>query len=387
MKEFLEKYGELFNANSKSYRKFLEAVIDDVSGIVLYVALALAVAVFVWAVIIRNRDEKYLAAARKTMLGVVIGFSVGVIAVLGTFKLYAETLDEDFNPGNLLLVAGLFVLIVAAIISVVLLNNRPCRKWVAVGFATSIVAYVIVLLCVVQPTDSSFVPGIPVYDELQGAFVSSEGSSWLMYLVSAVLVCSIAVLSAVDGKHTPFDTKALTYAAICIAISFALSYIKFFSMPQGGSVTFASMLPLALYSYMFGTRKGVVAGVVYGLLQFVQSPQMYQPMQVLLDYPIAFASIGLAGIGRKMKFLRGNVQLEFALGTLVAVLFRYVAHTISGYFVFYSWATGDSPLVYSLVYNSYVAVDLAIVVVMGVIALSSRNLRRTVLSVDKSEIV
>lgn len=383
MKEFLENYGESYNSNPKSYRKFLEAVIDDVSSIALYIALAFAVALIVWAVVIRNRDEKYLAAARKTMLGIVIGFSVGVIVILGAFGLYAETLKDDFNLGNLLFVAGLFVLIIAAVVSVVLLRNRPCRKWVVLAFGVAIVAYVVVLLCVVKPSDSSFIPGIPTYDETVGAFVSSEGSSWLMYVVSGLLVAAIVILALVDGKHSAFDTKSLTYAAICIAISFALSYIKFFSMPQGGSVTFASMLPLALYSYMFGTRKGVIAGVVYGLLQFVQSPQMYQPMQVLLDYPIAFASIGLAGIGRKMKFLKGSVQLEFALGTLVAVLFRYIAHTISGYFVFYSWATGDSPLVYSLVYNSYVAVDLAIVIVMGVVALSSRNLRRTVLAVDK----
>lgn len=382
MKEFLEKYGELFNSNPKSYRKFLEAVIDDVSGIALYLALAFAVAIVVWAVVVRNRDEKYLASSRKTMLGLVVGFSVGVIVVLGTFNLYAETLDEDFSLGNLLLIAGLFVWAVAAVVTYVIVRHRPCRKWVALGFGMAIVAYVIVLLCVVQPADSSFNPGVPTYDETQGTFVSAEGSSWLMYLVSAVLVVAIAVLALLDGKHTPFDTKSLTYAAICISISFALSYIKFFSMPQGGSVTFASMLPLALYSYMFGTRKGVIVGVVYGLLQFVQSPQMYQPMQVLLDYPIAFASIGLAGIGRKMKFLKGNVQLEFALGTLVAVLFRYVSHTVSGYFVFYSWATGDSPLLYSLVYNSYVVVDLAIVIVMGVLALSSRNLRRTVLAAD-----
>ncbi len=386
MKEFLEKYGELFNSNPKSYRKFLEAVIEDISAIALYVALAFAVALVVWAVVIRNRDEKYLASARKTMLGLVVGFSVGVIVVLGAFNLYAETLDEDFNLANLLLVAGLFVLAVAAIVVYVIVRRRPCRKWVALGFGVAIVAYVIVLLCVVQPADSSFVPGIPTYDETQGTFVSTEGSSWLMYLVSAILVVAIVALALLDGKHAPFDTKSLTYAAICISISFALSYIKFFSMPQGGSVTFASMLPLALYSYMFGTRKGVIAGVVYGLLQFVQSPQMYQPMQVLLDYPIAFASIGLAGIGRKMKFLKGNVQLEFALGTLVAVLFRYISHTVSGYFVFYSWASGDSPLVYSLVYNSYVAVDLAIVMVMGVLALSSRNLRRTVLAADATTV-
>lgn len=379
MKEFLEKYGEAFNADPKSYRKFLQAVISEVSGIVLYIALALVVALAIWAVVVRNKDESYLSSTRKIMLGVVLGFSFGVIAVLGTFKLYAETLDEDFNLANLLLIVGLFVLVLVAVFTCYALRNRSWKKWLTLGFAVAVAAYVVVLLCVVQPADSSYTPGVPTYDETLGTFVSTQGSSWLMYLVCGVLVAAIVVLALLGNKGEPFDTRSLTYAAICISVSFALSYVKFFSMPQGGSVTFASLLPLALYSYMFGTRKGVVAGVVYGLLQFVQSPQFYQPMQVLLDYPIAFASIGLAGIFRNAKFLKG-VQIKFALGTIIAVLFRYVSHTISGYFVFYSWSAGQNPLVYSLVYNSYVAVDLAIVLVMGVVALSSRNLQKTVLA-------
>ncbi len=379
MKEFLQKYGEAFNADPKSYRKFLQAVISDVSGIVLYIALALMVVLAVWAIAVRNKDEVYLSSARKLMLGVVLGFSFGVVAVLGTFKLYAETLDEDFNLANLLLIVGLFALVLVAVFACYALRNRPWKKWLTLGFAVAVAAYVVVLLCVVQPSDSSYTPGIPTYDETLGTFVSTQGSSWLMYLVCGILVVAIVILALLGNKSAPFDTRSLTYAAICISVSFALSYVKFFSMPQGGSVTFASLLPLALYSYMFGTRKGVVAGVVYGLLQFVQSPQFYQPMQVLLDYPIAFASIGLAGIGRNAKFLKG-VQLKFAFGTIVAVLFRYASHTISGYFVFYSWSAGQNPLVYSLVYNSYVAVDLAIVLVMGVVALSSRNLQKTVLT-------
>ena len=362
MKEFLEKYGELFDANQKSYRKFLEAVTDVVANVALYVTIALAAILVVWAIVIRNRDERELAYARKTMVGIVIGYAAGVITVLGSFRLYAEIMAGNVT-WQLWLIVGLMALVAVGIAVTVVLQkkNISCYKWVALGFAIAFLAYVVVLVCVVKP-EEDYVPL----------------SNWQMYLFSAILVAGIVVLALVGGGSSEYDTKSLTYAAICVALSFALSYIKFFSMPQGGSVTFASLLPLALYSYMFGTRKGVIAGVVYGLLQFVQSPQFYQPMQVLLDYPIAFGAIGLAGIGRKMKFLKGNVQAEFVVGTAIAVLLRYVSHVLSGYYVFYTWAGDQHPLVYSLVYNTYTLVDLAIVLVMGVLALSSKSLRRIV---------
>lgn len=383
MKEFFEKYGELFEQNPKSYRVFLESVTDVVASIALYVALAVAFVLVLWAVVIRNRDEQYLAGARKIMLGIMIGFTVAVIAVLGSFRLYAEIIAEHFTWHGWLLV-GLFVLVVAAVTTTVVLHSQGKKgyKWAALAFSVAILIYVVVVLCVVKPVDDSYVPGIPTIDASGEGYVVAEGSSWLMYVVSAVLVVAIAVLALLGGNNSEFNTKSLTYAAICVSLSFALSYIKFFSLPQGGSVTFASLLPLALYSYMFGTRKGVVAGAVYGLLQFVQSPQFYQPMQVLLDYPIAFAAIGLAGIGRKMKFLKGNVRLEFALGTTIAVLFRYVSHVLSGYFVFYAWSGSQHPLAYSLAYNSFTMVDLAVVLVVGIVALSSRTLRKAVVSAD-----
>ena len=127
---------------------------------------------------------------------------------------------------------------------------------------------------------------------------------------------------------------------------------------------------------MFGIRKGVLAGLVYGMLQFIQSPQVYEPMQVLLDYPIAFGGIGLAGIGRNLKFLKGNIVAEFCFGAVVAGLMRYMAHVISGYYVFYSYSSFDNYLVNSLVVNTIVLVDLAIVIVAGVITVSSPQMTR-----------
>lgn len=347
---------------------------DLLATIALYVTIAVGVALIVYAIVIRNRDEAQLAAARKLSVGIVVGYSVGIISVLGSLKLIGKILDEDINQ-NFWLMIGLFALVAVGVVVTVVLHkkNIAAYKWVGLAFAVAFLAYAIVIVCVIPAKKEK-------YDPL---------SVWQMYLFSAVLVAVIVFLATFFGKKSRYNVKAITYAAICISLSYALSYIKFFSLGQGGSITFASLVPLALYSYMFGTRRGVIAGVVYGMLQFVQSPQFYQPMQVLLDYPIAFGAIGVAGMARNFKCLKGNVRAQFVLGTTIAGLLRFVAHTISGYYVFSSWnwdPTRFSALGYSLLYNLITIIpDLAIVLIVGALTLTSKQVRRVVLSADADE--
>lgn len=351
-----------------------DKLFDLLASIALYITIAVALALIIYAIVIRNRDEEYLIRARRLSVGIIVGYSVGIISVLGSFKLIGYILDEKVNA-NFWLMIGLFALVAVGIVTTVVLQKKKLSayKWVGLGFAVAFLIYAIVLVCVI-PSKSTY------YDPL---------SKWQMYLFSAVLVALIVFLAIFFGKKSQYNVKSITYAAICISLSFALSYVKFFSLGQGGSITFASLVPLALYSYMFGTRRGVIAGVVYGMLQFVQTPYFYQPMQVLLDYPIAFSAIGLAGMARNFKFLKGNVRAQFVFGTTIGGLLRFVAHVISGYYVFSSWnwdPTRFSSLGYSLLYNLITIIpDLAIVLVVGVLVLSSKQVRRIVLSADADE--
>lgn len=202
----------------------------------------------------------------------------------------------------------------------------------------------------------------------------------VLYISAAVLIILAIVLAFVcDKGKKGFDTRSISYAAICIAMSFALSYIKFFSMPQGGSVTFASLLPLMIYSYMFGTKKGVFAGFIYGILQAIQDPWIIHPAQFLLDYPVAFCFIGLAGMFANVKALEKYPQVKFALGAVVASILRYVSHIISGVFAFASWTPeGMSVWEYSLAYNSFVFIDILIVIVAGVLVFSSKAFNKQI---------
>ena len=173
-------------------------------------------------------------------------------------------------------------------------------------------------------------------------------------IVTVGLLIYLAVRPQKAGKA---DVRALTYGALCMAMSFVLSYIKLWSMPLGGSVTLASMLPLLWYSNRFGVKNGLMAGAAYGLLQLIQKPEIYHWVQVLLDYPLAFMMLGLAGSVKNLQ-----------LGSLVGVAGRWVCHILSGAIFFAEWVPEGwrNAWVYSAAYNgAYLLADLAICIVLS----------------------
>lgn len=132
------------------------------------------------------------------------------------------------------------------------------------------------------------------------------------------------------------------YAGLCISIAFILSYIRIYRWPQGGSITLVSMLPMFVFSYLFGPAAGISAGAAYGILQLIQDPYILHPVQVILDYVIAFAALGLAG------YFPGNISL----GVLIGGLGRYFSSFLSGLIFFASYAPENmNPIVYSLLVN------------------------------------
>ncbi len=192
---------------------------------------------------------------------------------------------------------------------------------------------------------------------------------------TVVLFLAVIVIALLcDDKKTTFNTKSLAFAGISVALCFGLSFIKIFRMPQGGSVTLASLLPLLLYSYFFGTKKGAIAGLAYGLLSSVIDPHIVHPAQYLLDYPIAFIAVGLAGMLKKVNRLEKYPWVQFALGSIVAGALRFFSHVLSGVFAFSTYATSDV-WIYSLIYNSYVFIDIGIAVAVGIICLLSNSLK------------
>lgn len=202
----------------------------------------------------------------------------------------------------------------------------------------------------------------------------------LPLIFSAVgLVAVIAVLAFLcDTSGYAIDTKCIAFAGVSLALSVGLSFVKLFELPQGGSVTLASLFPVLLFSYIYGTKKGVLVGMILGFINLAVDPYIVHPAQLLLDYPVAFAAIGLSGVFGKIKPLHKIPQLEFALGSIVAGILRFASHVLSGVFAFSAFATTEV-WAYSLGYNSFVFVDIAISIAAGVLALSSKPLLALVL--------
>ena len=209
-----------------------------------------------------------------------------------------------------------------------------------------------------------------------GYFNSDSASvkQFALYAFSILLTIFLLIIARADKQPLTFNAKSLALAGVCVSMSFALSYIKLWDMPNGGALTLASLFPLALYSYLYGLKKGLFAGFCYSLLQAIQDPWIIHPAQFLLDYPIAFTAVGLAGIFKWSKINDKAPRLAFSLGCGAVGLFRYIAHTLSGIFAFEAYAKGQNAVLFSLGYNLYVLVDIALVIAVGTLILSSKSL-------------
>ncbi len=153
-------------------------------------------------------------------------------------------------------------------------------------------------------------------------------------------------------------TLALVESAVMIALATVLSLLKLAELPAGGSVTFASMLPIVLISYRHGLKHGLLAGTVYGVLQQLLGLRTLSFVTgfasvfavILLDYVAAFAVLGLAGAFRHKGLSQTAALLS---GATLASALRYLCHIISGATV---WAGLSIPteaaLIGSIAYNA-----------------------------------
>ncbi|MDD2503052.1 MAG: energy-coupled thiamine transporter ThiT [Clostridia bacterium] len=203
--------------------------------------------------------------------------------------------------------------------------------------------------------------------------VFNEIADYLAYMFSkfaelspsAIAVVAALAITGIGGifflrksKDVRFSTKMLVYASMSIALAFVLSYIRLYKMPQGGSVTPGSMLPILLFAYIFGPIPGILTGIAYGFLQFIQDSYLVHWAQLLFDYPIAFGMLGLAGINRK----------NFVLSSSIAIFGRFVMHFLSG-IIFFADSAGDQHVVlYSLGYNgTYLVAEYVICIVIAML--------------------
>ena len=205
------------------------------------------------------------------------------------------------------------------------------------------------------------------YDKLQGFFESPTGQ---IISVAVLVILFAGVL--LSGKKQKTSTKTMVVSALLVGLSIVLTRITIWSLPQGGSVSLFGMLPIVICAYFFGTRRAVMCGMCVGMIDLIFKPYVIHPIQLLLDYPLAFGAIGFAGL----IFMAKKDGLIPAY--LFGVLCRYICAVISGVVFFGAYAPeGFSALTWSLWYNVlYLAIEAAGTVVLLLIPSVRHSLKR-----------
>lgn len=168
----------------------------------------------------------------------------------------------------------------------------------------------------------------------------------------------------------------ITLSAVMVALGTALSFVKVWEMPLGGSVTLLSMLPIVMVSCMLGVKWGLASAFVYAAIQLfvdlgkVLSWGLTPAMLIgtlLFDYIIAFTVLGLAGLFVKKGYY-GVLG-----GTALAVALRFVSHFVSGYVIFrnleqfsiFGNVFTNKPFLYSVAYNGFYMLPELVLTLIG----------------------
>ena len=209
--------------------------------------------------------------------------------------------------------------------------------------------------------------------------VNQDGGLTTAGYATTIIVGIVLFIAAiyVASKHSSkgkLTTHQLVFCAVAMALAFVTSFVKIYELPWGGSVTLCSMLFIVLIGNWYGVGAGILVGLTYGILQFLQGPFVLSFFQVGCDYIFAFAALGLAGLFAKKEhgLLKGYVLAVFARG---------VFHIIGGYLYWMAYMPDSFPksltAVYPIVYNySYLLIEGIITVIIISIPAVSKALGR-----------
>jgi thiamine transporter len=146
----------------------------------------------------------------------------------------------------------------------------------------------------------------------------------------------------VETKKEYANVRVLVEVALAAALAVVLSMIKVYRLPQGGSLSL-EMIPVFYIAVRRGGVLGCMTGLLLGLGQLFFGAYIVYPMQVILDYPLAFTLLGVAGFMRRTPLV----------GIFVGCTLRYLSHFVSGVLFFAEYAPkGMNVWAYSAIYNA-----------------------------------
>lgn len=205
-----------------------------------------------------------------------------------------------------------------------------------------------------------------LFSLLEVSAKTTDTVKWISVFAVVLLLACIGIFGfSRQKKSGKQDAKRIAFAGVCVASSFVLALIKFKPVQYGGSITLASFVPILIFSYVYGAGNGFIVGLIHGLLNFIESPYILTPATFILDYLLAFASVGVMGFFGKMQRKKEEVT-PLVLGCISVFSLRFLAHLLSGMIFFLQdavwvslpdWAMGNA-FAYSFIYQLvYVPAD------------------------------
>lgn len=206
--------------------------------------------------------------------------------------------------------------------------------------------------------------------------VSEKTTEIIKWISVGAVILLLAVIGFIGGSNKKHDAKKLAFAGICICVSFTLAVIKFKIFASGGSITFASFVPVLVFSYCYGVADGLLVGLIHGLLNFIESPYILTPATFFLDYLLPFASVGVMGLFRRIP-RKEKAVAPLVLGAVCVFFLRFTFHLLSGVIFFNAGYVEELPVLgienaflYSFIYQClYVPFD-AVIAIASLIALT-----------------
>ena len=128
-------------------------------------------------------------------------------------------------------------------------------------------------------------------------------------------------------------------------------------------MSFAGLVPLLWFALRRGFKYGIFAGLIYGLIHaFLPGSYIIDPLQGLLDYPLAFAALGLAGAFKKIP----------VVGILVGIIGRFLCSFTAGIIFFTNFSIDG--ITASAIYNGVYLIPEFIITVIIIYLLLKRKI-------------
>lgn len=155
------------------------------------------------------------------------------------------------------------------------------------------------------------------------------------------------------NKDVKFIAEIGIFSGIALVLDLIAGLYSNVIWSMGGSISIA-MVPIFIMAFRWGLKGGIISGLVVGVIQILWAGQIFHPAQIIMDYPLAYGLVGVAGAyAKKVQNFEGAGKYYYLnLGIIIGGALRLITHILSGYIYFSEYTPdGFDALPWSIIYN------------------------------------